>query len=641
MTEIRKHEDINFNYVETNRNPADVASRGCNTSNLHADQLWWHGPEWLVKPEEQWELTSATDSLAVENLEGVQTENVVGTFTVKKEMTDTKQSCVFPESPPLNICCERFSSMLRLVRVSAIAMRFVKRLKGEKFESPYITAEELENAEYMWLLHVQRNNFPDVFKFVTHKCKSNLQRQLGVILDSKGLLRCKGRLENADLSENARQPILLPSKDRVTHFIIDRVHQELLHSGISHTLSQIRYKFWILRGRATVRTVLKGCALCRQFEGGPYKMPQMPSLPRKRMSESKPFCKTGLDYLGPLKIKISEDIKKVWVCLFTCMVTRAVHLEIVQDMSAKEFILCLRRFIAQRGTPEEIISDNAQQFKLASETIDQVWKNMTKCADVQNYASTKGITWSFIVELAPWMGGFYERIVSVVKRSPRKAVGRKLLTDSQFQTVIKEVEAVVNSRPLVYVGDDINSSITLTPGHFLGLNPTTGIPETEHFDEDETYEPQQSAAAKLLAIWKKGQRLIDNFWKIWKNDYLLNLRERTQTKLKTNRILSEMIPSVGDVVLIKDDLPRGQWKLSRIVDLLNSSDGQIRSAKVKTASGRIIGRPLNLLFPLETSDYVNKPKQHKKSKPKTRGQSGKQNEQNQILKPCFRLCSVF
>lgn len=147
--------------------------------------------------------------------------------------------------------------------------------------------------------------------------------------------------------------------------------------------------------------------------------------------------------------------------------TRAVHLELVQDMTTEEFLLCIRRFISKRGSSNEIISDNALQFKSANQTLHSIWRQLVRFEEVQNYASYVDIKWNFTVELAPWMGGFYEFLVGLAKRALRKTLGRKLLTLIQMQTLLKEIEAILNSHPLVYVSEDINSSITLTPRHFL------------------------------------------------------------------------------------------------------------------------------------------------------------------------------
>ena len=154
-------------------------------------------------------------------------------------------------------------------------------------------------------------------------------------------------------------------------------------------------------------------------------MPSITPLPSIRVRESKPFSRTGLDYLGPMYIKTSEGSKKVWVCLFTCLVIRAVHLEMVLDISTEEFLLALKRFVSQRDTPVEIISDNALQFRAANSMLDLVWKNMLTSEDLQNYISNSGIKWTFIVEMAPWTGGYYERLAGLVKRALRKTLQRK------------------------------------------------------------------------------------------------------------------------------------------------------------------------------------------------------------------------
>ncbi|XP_070550457.1 uncharacterized protein [Ptychodera flava] len=137
----------------------------------------------------------------------------------------------------------------------------------------------------------------------------------------------------------------------------------------------------------------------------------MAPLPRKRVTQSPPFTYTGLDYFGPLFIKETSGTKKVWICLYTCLAVRAIHLELIKDMSAEQFLLCLRRFIARRGTPEQIISDNAPQFKLAKSVLDKVWMNVIMDHGVRKYVTDQGIKWQFIVELVSWMGGFYERLV--------------------------------------------------------------------------------------------------------------------------------------------------------------------------------------------------------------------------------------
>lgn len=209
-------------------------------------------------------------------------------------------------------------------------------------------------------------------------------------------------------------------------------------------------------------------------------MPPIPPLPAERVTRSSPFTETGLDYLGPLYVRdeTSEE-KKVWICLFTCLAVRAIHLEVVSDLSAEQFLLCLRRFIALYGAPRQIYSDNASQFKLTKETIDKAWNDVQTDVDVQSYTSEQNIQWHFITTSAPWMGGFYERLVGLVKRSLRKTLGKSRVTQDQLTTVVTEIAAVLNTRPLVYLSDDINSGSVLSPQCFLRMKGDVkpGTPE--------------------------------------------------------------------------------------------------------------------------------------------------------------------
>lgn len=602
VREINKQEDISFHYISSKENPADIASRGASTIELQKNNLWWNGPDWLIRPTNEWPvwkydkenktLLAETES-ECKKTKVMYEANIVAGEGSTKENEEKEMS-----RAPFGLDITRFSSFTKILRVTTLATRFIAKLKKHRNSNGPIEASEILDAEQRWIAYTQHQHYNDIIISIKKNKANNYKDQLGLYLDGHGLLRCGGRLGNADICEGARHPWLLPKNSKLTDLIIEKYHKNALHIGVAQTLGLVRHRYWIPHGRSVVKRVLRHCAICRRHEGGPYKMPLMPPLPNKRVSKSVPFTCTGIDYFGPLLIKIKSENQKVWVCLFTCLVTRAVHLELIQNMSAEQFILGFRRFLSRHGKPREIISDNASQFKLASETLGKLWGQILTHNDVTSYIANEGIKWKFIVELAPWMGGFYERLVGLVKRTLRKAIGRASLTNEQLLTVLKEAEAVVNSRPLVYVGDDIQSHITLTPAHFLTLNPNIGIPDIEH-DEDEDFNPNRNAAERLLETWKKGQKLLNRFWQIWRNDYLLSLRERTQIKLKETRIQSPYSATVGDVVLIKDDLPRGNWRLGRIQELIKSVDGEIRSAKVLLPSNKVIGRPLNLLYPIE------------------------------------------
>ena len=227
----------------------------------------------------------------------------------------------------------------------------------------------MKDAKKQWELYIQQKNFPEAYKALKTNQRNILKEQLGSKLDEDSLIRCHGRFVNVELPEEVKHPNLLPRKQHFTDLIIESYHKGLLHAGVTHTLSQLRHEYWIPHGRTEVKRVLRTCTICCRHEGGPYKMPPMALWPKSRVMKSSPFSFVGLDYLGPLYIKESGKIQKTWVCLFTCLAVRAVHSELARNMSAEQFLLCLRKFIARRGQPTKIVCDNASQFKLAKSTL--------------------------------------------------------------------------------------------------------------------------------------------------------------------------------------------------------------------------------------------------------------------------------
>ena len=186
------------------------------------------------------------------------------------------------------------------------------------------------------------------------------------------------------------------------------------------------------------------------------------------------------------------------------------------------------------------------------------------------------------------------------------------MTEKQLITVLTEVEAVVNSRPLVYVGSDINSSFLISPMSFLSLNRNHFILDftcSDHEDPEFKTTENISTAQQILERWKSGQRCLKQFWKIWRNEYLLSLRERGQIWHKKSKGALAQVPKIGDVVLFKEKLPWGQWKVGRINKLIKGRDQLVRSAKVMISSKKLLSRALNMLYPIEfpeTEAFENK-----------------------------------
>ena len=327
-----------------------MATRGQPPSELSS--MWWNGPSWLTQPEQQWPdsktpaLDSNTQQLCESEVKHVKTlfeAKLVNGEAPSKESEITKNLSDINE--------KRFSSLHKLLRVTAWIMRLADRLMKRDIRTGPITTSELQLGRLLWEQQIQHKHYFEVICSIKSGRKNNIKHQLNLRLDTNGLLRCQGRLANAQLSQAAKYPKLLPKDAHFTQLVIKDAHCRVLHSGVSQTLATVRQEYWIPHGRAIIKKILKNCRVCRRVEGAPFAMPRMPDLPRERVARSHPFEYTGIDYFGPLYVKefsqstdhSSEQIEgKVWVCLFTCFAVRAIHLELVGDMSAEEFLLSLR-----------------------------------------------------------------------------------------------------------------------------------------------------------------------------------------------------------------------------------------------------------------------------------------------------------
>ena len=287
--------------------------------------------------------------------------------------------------------------------------------------------EEMDQARELWIKEVQRSVYND-------KNFDQVKVSLSLFTDDKGILRCGGRLKNAPIPYDARFPIFLPRCSRFTYLVINDCHFKVLHNGVRDTLTELRSRFWVTKGRQTVKTAIGNCSVCKKIQGRSYAVPPPPPLPEFRLSDEFAFTRVGVDFAGPIYVKDvfakNGDMNKVYIALFTCAATRAVHLELVPNLSAESFIRALARFKGRRGIPVLIVSDNGKTFKDSR---------------VQAQCRRDGTQWKFNVEAAPWWGGFFERLVKSVKLSLKKCIRNARLNYDELSTVLVEVEAALNS----------------------------------------------------------------------------------------------------------------------------------------------------------------------------------------------------
>jgi len=383
--------------------------------------------------------------------------------------------------------------------------------------------------------------------------------------------------------ENLSNPIILPKEAYLSQLIIRNAHKQMLHCGINTTLTKIRERFWIVKGRQLIKSMIMQCVICKRLHGKPASEPWT-TLPVERVTTSKPFETTGLDFAGPLYVDAENGNgqRKVYIMLFTCAAIRGVHLELVQNMTVESCIHALRQFVARRGIPAVIISDNAKTFKRASLELQKL-ESMMKKRQVQQFAANKGITWKFIPERAAWWGGFWERLVRSVKDCLKAAIGKAKLSNEELETLLTEVECVVNQRPLTYISSDPKDLEPLTPAMIMGDCAILG---GENFQTD---------GSSIGQIWRARNTLIQRYIKRWRSEYLTQLRS-----IHFNRSEPEKSIKEGDVVLVKDEnQSRLLWKLAVVITTYSGRDGRTRACDVRLQNQQILRRPIQLLYPLE------------------------------------------
>ena len=578
-------------------NIADLPSRGCSGAELVNNEEWFHGPKFLKLNEEHWPKPPRCS--------GVETD-VAMKETVKSSKTTTHSLVVRErEQDAVNIGkiidCQRFSSKKRLLRVTVYVLRFIRKIKKTVvISTPEITAQELIEAEEIWIKDIQNDAFPEELKQLTvakgSKSTSSRLNQLHLFLDNKGIVRCEGRIENAAISSESKKPILLPPKHHFTDLIIQENHNTANHIGIKGTLNRIRERYWILHGRQSVKRTLRKCVTCKRLEGKPYPTPKTPQLPAWRTSDEPPFTYTGLDFAGPLNVKESskraeQSSEKSYIALFTCASTRAMHLELLKNLSTESFLQAFRRFSSRRGLPKMLLSDNAKTFKSASKELSRIKRS----SEVQQHLANKGVTWRFITEKAPWHGGFWERLIKSVKRCLKKSIGRAMLTFEEMRTILVEIETTLNNRPITYVYDDEEGiSYPLTPSNLIYGRRTTTSPNESQWEIVCTNE-------SLTRRAKHHRKLLHEFTNQWRREYLLSILE--SARARSNKVKD--VISVGDVVILKNEnTKRLFWKLSKVEELIRSEDGVVRSAKIRVLNSEtrnpiVIRRPIQHLIPLE------------------------------------------
>ena len=566
-----------WKYVPGEMNPADEGSRGCQTSR------WLEGPQFLWKDQSAWPTSPLLEPVKIDDPE-VKASSCATNVLKSPETTTFRQDLVLE-------MCERYSNWHKAKKAVAWMLRFksyilsrfsMKKNKSGVGKGPLMISE-LEAAETEIIRHVQEQHYEQEIsqrKEMISEChvrvkRTSRLRKLNPMMEN-GLLKVGGRLKRSTLDHDMKHPVILPNTGHVPKLIVEDIHRRLGHQGREHVLGTLREKFWIVQGTSLVRKVLRKCVVCRKLMSSPVTQ-KMADLPEERMlSDQPPFTNSGVDLFGPFHVKRGRAEVKLYGVVFTCMASRAVHLEVADSLSTSSFINALRRFIARRGEVKSLRSDRGTNFIGAERELAEMTKEWNEGQVVETMLQA-GVQWIFNPPGASHFGGVWERQIRTIRKILTATLTEQTIREDNLRTLLCEIEAIINSRPLTTVSSDPQDASPLTPNHLLHHRSGVLLPPGL-FQPDDVYSRRW---------WKQVQYLADLFWTRWRAEYLATLQQRHKwTKTKKN------IKDGDIVILVDENLPRSQWHLGKIEQVYPGSDGLVRKVKVRSGQS-LLDRPVS------------------------------------------------
>ncbi|XP_065371866.1 uncharacterized protein LOC135963802 [Calliphora vicina] len=583
----RRSHTSQWRYISTRENPADCASRGISSNELVEHELWWHGPKWLTEPSENW---PKQPKLNLNETDDISTDPTLNMHSI---VADVKQ---YPE------LLTRFSSLCKLIRVTAYIFRFKNntqynkksQINGNGKMTGFLSTEELKFARLRLVKLSQEVDFPQEISELQKKgqiIKNSALAQLCPFFDSSQILRVGGRIQNSDLDYCSKHPILLKKQNPLTNLLFLDAHIKTLHGGLIQMQAYVVREYWIISSRSVAKRILRKCITCFKYNSKAAQQ-MMGNLPSVRLKPARPFKHSGVDYAGPIVIKQSTARNSVttkgYICLFICMATKALHLEAVTNLSTDAFLAAFRRFVSRRGPCTDMYSDCGTNFVGANKEL-QILYNRSKSSipdEISDRLAKNGTKWHFIPPASPNFGGLWEAGVKSTKHHLKRVMQNRILTFEELTTLLAQIESCLNSRPLCPLNSEPSDCNALTPAHFLIGEPTLCVPEEDLLDVN----------IDRLNRWKTVEKLKQNFWRRWSNEWLCRLQARPKwLKITQN-------PKIGDLVVVFDERGApGEWPLARIQDIHPGKDGCVRVVTL-FSNRKMFKRPISKIALLPSND---------------------------------------
>ena len=577
-----------WRYIPSELNPGDISSRGGDAGNEKQRKFWYEGPEFLWRDEATWE--SFTCNIKEPDDDDPEVKRI------QVHATKVKVSENFLERLVMKL-----SSWNRLRRVLAWILLFKRKLlmkiNGKSFSNNNLSVEDIKVAEMFILRQVQGDSFHEDKKnlLISKPLKqSSSIYSLDPYVDENEIIRVGGRVENSVLEPEIQHPIILPKNAKVSQLIIEYCHKKVAHGGRSASINEVRNQgYWIVGVNSMTRKILYYCVMCRYLRGKVGEQ-KMANLPKERLVESPPFTYCGVDCFGPFIITQRRKELKRYGVLFTCLSCRGVHIEVASSLETDTFILALRRLIARRGNVRFMRSDNGTNFVGANRELRKAISEMDN-EKINVFMNEHGgeWVWKFNPPAASHFGGVWERQI----RSARDILSALLKThsssldDESLTTLMTEVEAIINSRPLTTETlSDGTSPKPICPSNLLTMKSSVVMPPPGEFTRCDLYSRRR---------WRRVQHIANEFWSRWRKEFLATLQIRKCWAKKRRNF------SVGDIVLLKEDQYkiRNQWPLAKVIEARKDKHGLVRAVDIKLAhNGNILHRPIAKIILISESE---------------------------------------
>ena len=543
-----------WSWIPSEENPADSITRGAAPAYLE-NAIWQTGPPWLCEDPACWPIN---DKVTKEDDQQVM--SLMRKAFAHSTVRSGKNEDLEKRSLSLNedISIEKYSSYAKVVRVvstvKVLAGAWLRKQKPIKVDAGKLvlrlTPKDLDDAKLL------------LFQASQVELKEDNLKPLVARRDpGREVLVTSGRL-GADLSATYEVPILPPC-----HLaeLIAREEHDKYHEGVDSTVTHLRSKVWVIQGRRIVKKIVYRCVTCRKLRK--KKLDQiMGDLPDCRITPNPAFSYTAVDLFGPIAIRGEVNKRsrmKVWGCVFSCLSSRAIYVDVARDYGTEGFLLVYRRFQAIRGSPILMFSDEGTHFVGASNELKLFRKSLEK-DEIASYGANTGTEWRFHPPDAPHANGAVESMVKLVKKALRISVGSTVLSFSEIQTAFFEAAELVNERPLGIRGRDDGNLDYICPNQLLLGRSSPIVPQgkVEHL-------------RNILKRYQLVQETIDKFWREWTKLSFPSVIVRRKWHVERRNLCEE------DVVLISSEA-RGENRLGRVTKVYPDNRGRVRRVELRT-----------------------------------------------------------